>query len=96
MIWLGIDFHAGSTNASVHSLNSTVAPINASVVVCSPTLGIATVNVTVDTNGMIDRGGVQAYGQDSTFQLTGGLSPNGLSYPLDPLDARAREYTSPF
>ena len=95
-IWLGINFPAGSTNASVHPLNSTVAPINASVVICSPTLGVATVNVTVNLDGMIDHNNIQAYGQDSIFQPTGGLAFNGLSYPLDPLDVRARKYTFPF
>lgn len=95
-IWLGIDFPAGSTTASVHPLNSNIAPINASVVICSPTLGVATVNVTVNTDGMIDQSKIQAYGQDSTFQPTGGLAFNGLSYPLNPLDVRARKYSFPF
>jgi hypothetical protein len=95
-IWLGIDFPAGSTIASVHPINSTVAPINASVVICSPTLRITPVNVTVNVDGTIDENNIQAYGQDSTFQPTGGLAYNGLSYPLDQLDVRAREYAFPF
>ena len=92
-IWLGIDFSEGSTTASIHPINSTVAPINASVVICSPTLGVATVNVTVNADGMIDENNIQAYGQNLTFQPTGGLALNGLSYPLDQLDARTSEYT---
>jgi hypothetical protein len=70
-----------------------MAPItNASVVICSPTLGVATVDVTVNADGMIDKNNIQAYGQDLTFQPTGGLALNGLSYPLDRLDVRTSKY----
>jgi len=41
-------------------------------------------------------GQVQAYGQDSTFQPTGGVAFSGLSYPLDQLDFRARKHIFPF
>jgi hypothetical protein len=68
-----------------------VAPINASVVICSPTISIATVTATANADDIIDDDSIQAHGQDSTFQPTGGFALNGLWHPLDQLDVRTRK-----
>jgi hypothetical protein len=94
VIWLGIAYPAGSISPVLYDPNTRTPPNNASAVICSPSLSVSYVKVTVNVDNTIDDDNIEAIGPDSVFEPTAGAAINGLWYPTDKLDFRAGEEDS--